>query len=123
MSAAPPPTHFTRRFLRGLLAAVAVSPLHPLPRLHASPGELRFARASAWTFFNKVCSGLQQISHISIVVRQQLLVAAGTVDVYLSPAQVTVSLAEAAIANKSRFLFHAEIKAVNMRPRKKNPPG
>src|ERR1700676_2675840 len=34
-------------------------------RPHVLLDELRFARASSWTFFINVCSGLQQISHRS----------------------------------------------------------
>jgi hypothetical protein len=34
-------------------------------RDHASPEEFRFSRASSWTFFINICSGLQQISHSS----------------------------------------------------------
>jgi hypothetical protein len=74
-------------------------------RDQALPAEFRFSRASSWTFFIKVCSVLQQISHkASVVVRQEMLVTAGAIDMDARPSQIVVRFAEAAIANECTFV-------------------
>jgi hypothetical protein len=54
----------------GLLVSLSVLLLDHAARTirsrdQASLAEFRFSRASSWTFFIKVCNGLQQISHRS----------------------------------------------------------
>jgi hypothetical protein len=44
---------------------------------------------------------------VSVIVRHQLLPAAGTVDVNVRPPQVAIRLTEAAVANECRFRSHA----------------
>ena len=46
-------------------------------------------------------------AQVSIIVRQQLLVATGAVDVDISPPQIVVGLAKTTITNEGGFLSHA----------------
>ena len=47
------------------------------------------------------------LAQVSIIVRQELLVATGAVDVDMSPAYIVVGFAQTTIANEGRFLAHA----------------
>ena len=44
---------------------------------------------------------------VSFVVRQELLVTAGAVDVHMSPPKIVVGLAKTTITNEGGFLPHA----------------
>jgi hypothetical protein len=61
-------------------------------------------------FVDLLHQGLQRapanFTEVAVVVRHELLVAAGAIDMDASPAQIIVCFAKAAIANKRRFRTH-----------------
>jgi hypothetical protein len=50
------------------------------------------------------------LAEVPIIVRHEVLVTAGAVDMDASPAQIVVRFTEAAIANKRRFRAHRRLR-------------
>ena len=59
------------------------------------------------------------LAKVPIVIRKELLITAGAVDMNASPPQVAISLTEAAVANECRFRSHAR----RLEPRARNEKG
>jgi hypothetical protein len=95
---------------------------------HFLPGsaadEFRLPRASSWTFFMSVCSGLQQISHRSRLSSRMSCLPS------LAPLTLTCAHPRSLSASRKQqsqtkvvFVPMIGIKTANVRLRKKNPPG